>query len=76
MKVLLLKLKDAMIIPILTNNNLSPIVNVLPGSTPTKYLFAATITQDKIIYCFSCVGYVLFNRNCLKIPYIRHKLCE
>ena len=76
MKVLLLKLKDAMIPPSLTNDDLLSIINGLAGTTPLQDPFVKTFTQDKITNCFSHVGYVLFTRNFLKIPYILHQACD
>ena len=60
--------------PVLTNDNISSIVNGLSFTTPIQDTFVSTFTQDKITNCFSRVGYVPFTINCLKSPYIRHKL--
>ena len=71
-----LKIKDAIRTPFLTNDDLSSIVNGFTGTTPLQDTFASTFTQDKITNCFSRVGCVLFTRNCLKGPYICHGLGE
>ena len=71
-----LKIKDAIRTPFLTNDDLSSIVNGFTGTTPLQDTFASTFTQDKITNCFSRVWYVPFNSNCLKIPYIFHELGE
>ena len=62
--------------PSLTNDDLSPIVNGLPGTTPLQAPFASTFTQDKVSNCFSHVEYLTFTRNFLKSPYIRQDLAE
>ena len=76
MKFLLLKLKDKMRTPRLTNDDLLSILNVFPGTTPLQSPLVSTFTKDKIIKCFSCVGYAPFTRNYLMNPYIYHRLGE
>ena len=70
------RLRQAMKIPSVTNDDLSSIVCDISVDSPSISPFASTFTKDKIIKCFSRVGYVPFTRNCLKSEYIRHELVE